>query len=155
MLEVKNEYTSKNRAAVGGNYQWKIAVVAVLAGLLLSTTVLAASGLGGQGGRRFGRRAMPSVDDQVKRMSKQLKLNDDQQAKLRPILEDQRKQMEGIRNDSSMSRDDKFSKMREVHEQATSQIKALLNEDQQKKFEELQKKRQERWESRHGGGETQ
>jgi hypothetical protein len=129
MLNAKHEYTGRSRAAVGRDWRLKLATLAVLAGVFASTQAFAVSGFGGQGGRRYGRREMPSVDDQVKRMTKQLKLSDDQQAKLRPVLEDQRRQMEQLRNDSSLSRDDKFSKMREVHAQTSSQIKALLNQD--------------------------
>ena len=62
----------------------------------------------------MGRRHMPTVDDQLKHLTKKLNLSDDQQAKLKPILEDQRKQMDGIRNDSSLSREDRFSKMQET-----------------------------------------
>ena len=44
--------------------------------------------------RHMGRRPMQSVDDQLKHLTKKLNLSDDQQTKLKPILEDQRKQME-------------------------------------------------------------
>jgi protein CpxP len=91
----------------------------------------------------MGRHQMASVDDQVKHMTKKLNLSDDQQAKLKPILEDQRKQMEQIRDDSSLSREDRFSKMKSVHENSTAQIKALLNDDQQKKFDKMQAERRE------------
>ena len=96
---------------------------------------------------RMGRHAMPSVDDQVKHMAKKLSLSDDQQAKLKPIIEDQRKQVEQIRDDSSLSREDRFSKMKSVHESSASQIKALLNDDQQKQFDKMQAERRE-----HMGG---
>ena len=105
------------------------------------------SGQGAGMDGRMGRHAMPTVDDQVKHMAKKLNLSDDQQAKLKPILEDQRKQMEQIRDDSSLSRDDRFSKMKSVHENSAAQIKALLNEDQQKKFDKMQEERRE-----HMGG---
>jgi periplasmic protein CpxP/Spy len=95
----------------------------------------------------MGRHAMPSVDDQVKHMAKKLNLSDDQQAKLKPILEDQRKQMQQIRDDSSLSREDRFSKMKSVHENSAAQIKALLNEDQQRQFDKMQAERRE-----HMGG---
>jgi Spy/CpxP family protein refolding chaperone len=93
--------------------------------------------------RHMGRHRMRSVDDQVKHMTRKLNLSDDQQAKLKPILEDQRTQMEQIRSDSSLSRDDRFSKMKSVHENSMGQIKSILNEDQQKKFEQMQEKRRE------------
>src|SRR6266446_7961190 len=63
-------------------------------------------------GRHMGQHQMPSVDDQLKHLSKKLNLSDDQQAKLKPILEDQRKQMETIHNDSSLSREDRHERMK-------------------------------------------
>src|ERR1700736_4606099 len=47
---------------------------------------------------------MPSVDRQAKHLTKALKLSDDQQAKVRSALESQRKQMEQIRSDATLSR---------------------------------------------------
>ncbi len=101
----------------------------------------------------MGRRQMPSVDDQLQHMTKKLNLSDDQKAKLKPILEDQRRQMEQVRNDSSLSREDRFSKMRELRESRDSQIKQVLNEDQQKKFDKLQQD-QRGHVRRRGGGDN-
>ena len=99
----------------------------------------------------MGRRHMPTVDDQLKHLTKKLNLSDDQQAKLKPILEDQRKQMDGIRNDSSLSREDRFSKMQEIRQSSDTQIKSVLNDDQQKNFDEMreeQANRMKRWHTR-------
>src|SRR3984893_15469926 len=99
-------------------------------------------------GRGMGHRPMPSVDDQIKHLTKKLKLSDDQQAKLKPILEDQRKQMEQIHNDSSLSREDRFSKMQELRQNSDSQIKDVLNEDQQRNFDKMreeQRGRMNKW----------
>ena len=104
----------------------------------------------GQEMGRHGHHRMHSVDDQVKRMTKKLNLNDDQQSKVKGILENQQTQMQQLRNDSSVSRDDRFSKMREIHENSNSQIRATLNDDQQKKFDEMQAKRREHMEHRKG-----
>lgn len=90
----------------------------------------------GMGGH-MGHRPMPSVDDQVKHLTQKLNLTSDQQAKLKPILEDQRKQMDQIHNDSSLSRDDRFSKMQQLRSSSDTQIRALLTEDQQKKFDAM------------------
>ena len=84
-----------------------------------------------------GRRGMSSADDQLKHLSQKLSLSDDQQTKLKPILQDQHKQMQQLWNDTSMSRQDRFSKMRELRENGDAQIKSVLNEDQQKKFDEM------------------
>ena len=104
-------------------------------------------------GRHMGRRPMPSVDDQIKHLSKKLNLNDDQQAKLRPILEDQRKQMDTIHNDSSLSREDRFGKMQELRKSSDDQIKSVLNPDQQKNFEKMRDEQHDRMKNWHKGGE--
>ncbi|MGH9544683.1 MAG: hypothetical protein ACRD23_05655 [Terriglobales bacterium] len=100
----------------------------------------------------MGRRHMPTVDDQLEHLTKKLKLSDDQQAKLKPILEDQRKQMEQIHNDSSLSREDRFSKMQELRQSSDTQVKSVLNEDQQKSFDKMRQEQQDRMSRWHKGG---
>jgi Spy/CpxP family protein refolding chaperone len=105
-------------------------------------------------GERMGHRPMmPSVDDQIKHLTQKLSLTDDQQTKLKPILEDQRKQMEQIHNDSSLSREDRFSKMQQVRASSDTQIKAVLNDDQQKKFDKMREEQRShmRWGQGPGG----
>ena len=99
-------------------------------------------------GHHMGRRQMPSVDDQLKHLSSKLNLTDAQQAKLKPILEDQHKQMEQIHNDSSLSREDRFGKIQQLRQNSDSQIKSVLNEDQQKNFDKMreeQRSRMNKW----------
>ncbi|MGH9550980.1 MAG: hypothetical protein ACRD3W_16480, partial [Terriglobales bacterium] len=103
-------------------------------------------------GRHMGGRHMPTVDDQLKHLSKKLNLSDDQQAKLKPILEDQRKQMDEIRNDSSLAREDRFSKMQEARQGSDTQIKSVLNEDQQKAFDKMREEQANRMKQWHRGG---
>ncbi|HEX3352632.1 MAG: Spy/CpxP family protein refolding chaperone [Terriglobales bacterium] len=110
---------------------------------------------GGQGmGRHMGHRGMPSVDDQVKHLTKKLNLSADQQAKLKPILEDQRTQMEAVHNDSSLSREDRFSKMQTLRQSSDTQVKALLNDDQQKNFDKMREEQKSRMGKWHKGGEN-
>ena len=92
----------------------------------------------------MGHRQMPGVDDQIKHLSKKLNLSDDQQAKLKPILEDQRKQMEAIHNDSSLSREDRFSKMQALRQSSDAQIKSVLTEEQQKSLDKMRAEQQDR-----------
>jgi len=95
---------------------------------------------------------MGSGDDQINHLTRKLKLSDDQQAKLKPILEDQRKQMEQIHNDSSLSREDRFSKMQELRQNSDAQIKTVLNEEQQKSFDKMREEQRERMKQWRGGG---
>jgi protein CpxP len=102
-------------------------------------------------GRGMGRRPMESVDDQIKHLSKKLNLTSDQQAKLKPILEDQRKQMEAVHNDSSLSREDKFSKMQALRQSSDTQIKGVLTDEQSKSFDKMREEQRDRMKQWHGG----
>jgi len=133
------------------------ALLVTAAGLLLTAgTVLAQDaqtppadqGSGMSGGRHH--HGMPSTDDQLKHLTKKLNLSDDQQAKVKPILEEQRSQMEQLRADNSGSRQDRWKKMREIHENSDNQIKSLLNEDQQKQFDEMREEQRSRMKDRMG-----
>ncbi len=111
-------------------------------------------GMGRGMGQGMGHRPMMSVDDQLQHLTKKLKLSDDQQAKLKPILEDQNKQMEQIHNDSSLSREDRFSKMQDLRQSSDTQIKSVLNEEQQKSFDKMREEQRERMKHWRRGGDT-
>ena len=98
------------------------------------------------------RRGMPSVDDQVKNLTEKLSLTEDQQGKVKTILEDARSQTTKIFQDDSMSREDKMAKMRTLREASNSKIRDLLTDDQKKKFDDMQKEMQERMRQRQQGG---
>jgi hypothetical protein len=44
------------------------------------------------------------------------RLEDDQKEKLKPILQDQHKQMKAVRDDTSLTQDQKHEKMKQIHE---------------------------------------
>ena len=90
----------------------------------------------------------------AKHLTKQLNLSADQQTKLKPILEDQRKQMEAVHNDSSLSREDRFSKMQALRQSSDADIKGVLNEEQQKNFDKMRAEQHDRMKNWHkdGGG---
>jgi len=92
-------------------------------------------------------------DNQLKHLSERLSLTDDQQAKIKPILEDQQKQMHQLWSDNSLSRQDRFGKMRDIRENSDSQIKNVLNEDQQKKFDKMREEQRSRMRERMGGNQ--
>ncbi len=106
---------------------------------------------GGQRGQGGGRGPM-NVEDQVKQLTERLNLTDDQQGKVKAILEDGRTQMQKLRGDDSMSQEDKMSKMRSIHDATTAKIRDILTDDQKKKFDELEQERRERMKQRQQGG---
>lgn len=106
----------------------------------------------GQQGNQQGmghHRGMPTPDERLQMLTKQLNLTSDQQGKIKPILVDEQKKMDDLRNDSTLSRQDRFQKMQQIRQDSSTQIRATLDSDQQKKYDDMQKQMQER---RHGGG---
>jgi Spy/CpxP family protein refolding chaperone len=128
--------------------------------ILLAVCMLAVSAFAQQnpppqgGGDDQGRprRGMPSVDDQVKNLTEKLSLTDDQQGKVKTILEDTRSQMTKVMQDDSMSREDKMAKVRSLREASNGKIRDFLTDDQKKKFDDMQKEAQERMRQRQQGG---
>lgn len=83
-------------------------------------------------------RGMESVDQQLQSLSEKLTLTDDQKAKIKPILEDQMKQMKALHEDTSLSAEQKRDKMKSIHDTSHEQINAVLTPEQQTKFKEMQ-----------------
>jgi septal ring factor EnvC (AmiA/AmiB activator) len=111
--------------------------VVAIASLLLGTCALYAQEPAPQGGGQYGRGQMPTADQRLQRMTQALDLSEDQQQKIKPILENESTQMQSLRADSSMSQDDRMAKMKQIRETTTSQINPILNADQQKKYAEM------------------
>ena len=78
-----------------------------------------------------------TADERLQRMSKQLSLTETQQQQIKPILENEAKQMQTLREDSSLSQDDRRTKMMQIRQESSSQIKPILTPDQQKQYEEM------------------
>lgn len=83
-------------------------------------------------------------------LTKQLKLNSDQQAKVLDIMKSEQSQMESLHSDTSTSQDDRRAKMMEIHKTSDGQIRELLDSNQQKKWDEMQS-RHEQWQGHHEG----
>ncbi|HZU33747.1 MAG TPA: hypothetical protein VFB79_21715 [Candidatus Angelobacter sp.] len=109
---------------------------------------------GGDGQGHGPRRGMQSVDDQLKTLTDRLNLTSDQQAQIKPILEDTHAQMAKIMQDDSASREDKMAKVRSLHETASGKVRDILTDDQKKKFDGMQKEMQDRMRQRQQGGDA-
>jgi periplasmic protein CpxP/Spy len=92
--------------------------------------------------------------NQLAYLTRQLNLTKDQQNKIKPILQDQRKQMMALRQDTSVPRDQKRAKFMEIRKNTTQQIEANLTPDQVTKFKQIQQQREQRmqqWRQQHAG----
>jgi len=88
-----------------------------------------------QGGRRGGQRPM-SVEQRLKRMSERLNLTDEQKEKIRPILQDEEKQLKGLRADTSLSPEQRREKRRQINQATRKQIGETLTPEQKAKWRE-------------------
>jgi periplasmic protein CpxP/Spy len=120
------------------------------AGLTLCSAAAFAQDSGGGGGRR----APMTPDQQLAQMTTRYNLSADQQAKIKPILEDQAQQMTAMRSDTSMSQDDRMAKMQAMRKDEQAKIEAVLN-DQQKQQYEADQNRPRRGGGGGGGGAPQ
>ena len=114
---------------------------------------------GGEGGHHHGGHKGggpghgPNADKVLERLTTELSLTADQQAKIKPLLEAQQTQMQALHADTATADKDKREKFKQIHESTVSQINAVLTPDQQTKYAALQEARKsQRGEHRHGGG---
>lgn len=105
-------------------------------------TAQSGTGHGHGAGEGRGHGMMVSPDAMLEHMSTELTLTDDQKAKIKPILEEQSKQMQDLREGTSAS-EDRRAKMKQIHENTMSQIRPILTPDQQKKLDEMMSHRGE------------
>jgi Spy/CpxP family protein refolding chaperone len=94
---------------------------------------------------------MGNVDDHVKELTTKLNLSNDQQAKVKSILEDTHQQMDTLAKDQSISKDDKHAKMKELHESVHSKVRDVLTDDQKPKFDAMVKDMENNMHSQHAG----
>ena len=77
--------------------------------------------------------------DRVEHISKQLNLTPDQKAKLRPMLEQEQKQMMDLRHDPNLTEEQKRAKEKEIHQSFRPQIEGVLTPDQRTKYREARR----------------
>jgi Spy/CpxP family protein refolding chaperone len=99
-------------------------------------------------GRKWHRRGGGDVQQRLNHMSQELNLTDDQKEKLKPVLEDEMKQIQAVRQDNSLSRDQRREKVMQIHQSTKPQIEAVLTPEQKEKLNKMHEERQQRWKER-------
>jgi periplasmic protein CpxP/Spy len=133
-------------------YIWILTLMLAVPALAISAAPAPYQGGGYGGGER---REPMSPDERVKQMTKNFNLTADQQAKIKPILVDERKRMEDLRNDSSGDRQAMRQKMMQIRQDTNDQVRAQLDDKQKEKFDKQEKEREERMQNRRGGNSPQ
>lgn len=110
------------------------------------------AGKGDRGERREEMRAR-----HMQRMAQELNLTEAQKTQLKSLHEQQRAQMEALKNEA-LTVDQRRAKMKELHTSFKTQTQAILTPEQQAKMQELKQKRggkrgkHGRGHGRHGDG---
>jgi protein CpxP len=81
---------------------------------------------------------MMDPDEQLARMTTRYSLTAEQQDQVKPILVSQQYQMQGLRQDTTLSSEDRTAKIQTIRTDSNAKIKAVLNDDQKKQFDQDQ-----------------
>lgn len=79
---------------------------------------------------------VPTAGEQLRVLTQKLDLTDDQQAKIRAILDALHDATVKISQDQNLSREERLAKVRPIRYKAHDQIRAILNDEQKKKLEQ-------------------
>ena len=86
----------------------------------------------------------------AERLAERLNLTAEQKSRVQSYLEDQRSQMQVLRNDTTLTRDQRAQRMREITQQTRDKIQSILTVEQKQKGEDLRKQAQQRVQERAG-----
>ena len=86
-----------------------------------------------------------SVTERLERMSRELNLTTEQKEKIRPLLEEQSKQMSELRSNTSLTPEQKRDKARAMMTETREKIQAVLTPEQKEKLKQhMEQMRQQR-----------
>ena len=97
----------------------------------------------------------PDPDKQIARMTTKLNLTADQQAQIKPILQDRQTQMMALHSDTTLAGPDKMAKMKSINQDTHAKVDAVLTDEQKKQWAEMQAQQREKMQhhmQEHGGG---
>lgn len=75
-----------------------------------------------------------AAEQRLKRLNKKLSLTDDQKEKVRPILQDEQKQMAALDDDTTLTPQQKHKKIREIRMSSRTQLDTILTPEQKAKL---------------------
>jgi len=104
--------------------------------------------MGPAGMKKGAGQKMSNPDQRLARMGQRLGLTEEQKVKIKPLLDEEAKEMRAIRNDDNLTRAQRQEKMQLVRDTSHDKIKEHLTPDQQKKADEYREMARQRWEKK-------
>jgi periplasmic protein CpxP/Spy len=108
-------------------------IIAVALGSLVACSLATAQEAGKDAAKK-GKRGF-SAEQRLERMSTELKLTDEQKPKVKAVLEDSSKKMQGLRD---LPQDERRTKMQEIRTEENKKFKEILTPDQAEKYKKMQ-----------------
>ncbi|MFO1476401.1 MAG: hypothetical protein U1F98_07095 [Verrucomicrobiota bacterium] len=132
----------------------KMFVLMAITGLMaLSPSVRAQTNTAPSGAEAGPRRnGPPSIDTQMSRLDRELKLTDAQKPKVKAVLEARNEKIRALRDDKSLSRDARREKLQSYQKDAAQQLKGILTPEQFNKYEAAAAEARQRMRNGPGGG---
>ena len=121
-----------------------VAALTVYGLLAMASTGSAQNTNSNKGQERRG----PTTQQRVDRLATELKLSDDQKAKVTAMFEKEAKEGRELRDDKNLSRDERREKMRAMRQSQDKELKTILTTEQLEKYKQLREQMRER---RQGG----
>ncbi|QJD98150.1 hypothetical protein HH214_20850 [Mucilaginibacter robiniae] len=99
-----------------------------------------------------GGRQRPTPDAQAKQLQTDLKLTDDQYAKVLSVFQAQSKSMDSLMTASNGDRQTMMQSMRPLRQSYNTKIQAILTDEQKATYQKMMQERIERMRQNGGGG---
>ena len=101
------------------------------------------------GAQSMRHRRPPTPEHQLRHLTKMLNLTSDQQQQMLPIMQDQHKRMDTIRNNTALSPQQRRQQMRTAMMETHQKLEALMTDTQKQQFEQAMQQRRDHM--RNGG----
>ncbi len=92
-------------------------------------------------GRLEGRQPGPGprigVEQRVQRLTERLNLTQEQQTKLRTIIQEEQQKLQELRTNTAITPPERMGKVRQLREQTNNKIREILTPEQKQRFDEL------------------
>ncbi len=117
----------------------QIRILTIVIALLFATSAFAQSGQDHDDSKHQGSgQALSTVEVQLKVLTEKLSLTGDQQAKVKPILQDLHEATLKLVHDERLSYNERLDKVRPLRLNADKKIREILNDDQKNKLDQYE-----------------
>jgi Spy/CpxP family protein refolding chaperone len=153
LLSMMDDDLKKWRAGGRSERTYLLPTLAILAVILFGIKVAPPALFAQTGGPGWHRGPGPMGPEQeLGWLSDKLELTDAQKSKIRPLLEDEHKQLTALPENTSLSREERQAKFKQIHTSTYDQINPILTEQQQATLKQLQQQRGQGMKARHQNG---